>query len=109
MHISPFPPSGQRGTLGPMDLMQCSVLWVVHIVVPRLGRIGSRAGRAPHSCMIICQTRMAHDRGTVPTLVKRHSGAGLKGYGMRGHEWRLRKVLCEFVLLPKAETGHARV
>ena len=107
MHISPFPPSGQRGTLGPVDLMQCSVLWVVRIFVPRFGRIGSQAGMAFHPCMVICQARMAHDRGSVPTLVKRHSGARLRKYSMRGRGWHLRKVPCEFVLLPKAETGHA--
>ena len=75
MQMSLFTPSGRRGTLGPVDLMQCSVLWVLCISVPRLGRIGSQAGCAPHSCRLICQARMMHDRGSVPTLVKRHSGA----------------------------------
>ena len=106
MHISPFPPSGPRGALGPVDLMQCSVLWVVGIFVPRFDRIGSQAGMASNPCMVICQARMAHDRGTVPTLVKPHSGARLRGYS-KERGWRLRKVPCEFVLLPKTETGHA--
>ena len=75
MQMSLFPPSGHRGTLGPVDLMQRSVLWVLCISVPHLGRIGSQAGCAPHSCMLICQARMVHDRGSVPTLVKIHSGA----------------------------------
>ena len=111
MHISPFPPSGHRGTLGPVDLMQCSVFWEVGICVARFGRIGSQAGGAPQSCMVICQARIAHDRGSVATLVKRHSGAGLKGYSMREHGWHLRKVPCELrsYCYRKAETGHASV
>ena len=102
VHISLFPPSGHRGTLGPVDLMQCSVIWVVRIFVPRFGRIGSQAGMAPHQCVVICQTRIAHDRGSVPTLVKRHSGAGLRRYSMRGWGSHLRKVPCEFVLTASA-------
>ena len=69
MQMSPVPPNGRRGTLGPVDLMQCSVLWVFCIFVPRFGRIGSQAGCAPYSCILICQVRMMHDRDTVPTLV----------------------------------------
>ena len=107
MHIAPSPPRGPRGTLGPVDLMQCSVLWVVSIFVPRFGRIGSQAAMASNPCMIICQAGMVHDRGNVPTLVNPPSGAGLRGYSMRGQGWRLRKAPCEFVLLPKTETGHA--
>ena len=100
VHISLFPPSGgHRGTLGPVDLMQCSVLWVVRIFVPRFGRIGSQAGMAPHQCVVICQARIAHDRGSVPTLVKRHCGAGLRRYSMRGLGSHLRKIPCESVLL----------
>ena len=104
VHISLFPPSGHRGTLGPVDLMQCGVLWVVEvrIFVPRFGRIGNQAGMAPHQCVVICQTRIAHDRGSVPTLVKRHSGAGLRRYSMRGRGSHLRKVPCEFVLTASA-------
>ena len=52
----PLSPSGRRGTLGPVDLMQCSVLWVLCISVPRLGRIGSQAGRAPiNACLSVRQ------------------------------------------------------